>query len=663
MRAKWIWRKGEIEEDGYVRFDSRFFYRAGAGAALHISADTKYAVYVNGGLAAFGQYPDYPWYKVYDRIDLSPFAEEGENALRIVVYYCGNGGFSTNYDGGPGVWFEVKDGRGELLTCSGEDCLSAPCTRYIGGKKEKITAQLGYRIAYDARGEEEAGGMPSAAVEKQGPHCPRPIENLVVSCPKRGELVKTCGFVYRGGESEGQKQNEAIFCGGGAPSDGQYFLFDLREEEAGLLQLSAVCEEETKLVFGYGEHIADGRVRTAMGGRDFTFTYYAKKGEQSYVCPFMRFAARYIQVFAETKKGVKLQVSLVPVSYPVSVAPFQAGDGLRQRIYDVCVRTLRLCMHDHFEDCPWREQALYALDSRNQMLCGYHAFGKEYFAFARANLKLMGESGKSGLLPITFPGQTGLYIPSFSLYYILAMREYAARSGDRTLLEEYYGRMKGLLSLFAERMEGGLVPVFYGDRSFWNFYEWADGLAGEAFAPTSKRFDLPLNALFSLSLQNMRDICAFLGKGEEEREYASLSAAVNRAVNARFYEEEKGLYRTFEGGRHYSETANAFAVLCGAAEGARAERICRALAAAENGMVGATLSMAGFVYDALLLTDKGAYAPWVLADIGQKYGYMLRQGATSFWETIKGEADFGGAGSLCHGWSAMPVYYYHILRD
>ena len=35
------------------------------------------------------------------------------------------------------------------------------------------------------------------------------------------------------------------------------------------------------------------------------------------------------------------------------------------------------------------------------------------------------------------------------------------------------------------------------------------------------------------------------------------------------------------------------------------------------------------------------------------------------WETILGDADFDNAGSLCHGWSAMPVYYYNkiLKRD
>ena len=40
---------------------------------------------------------------------------------------------------------------------------------------------------------------------------------------------------------------------------------------------------------------------------------------------------------------------------------------------------------------------------------------------------------------------------------------------------------------------------------------------------------------------------------------------------------------------------------------------------------------------------------------------MLEAGATTFWETEKGESDFDNAGSLCHGWSAMPVHYYHRL--
>ena len=71
--------------------------------------------------------------------------------------------------------------------------------------------------------------------------------------------------------------------------------------------------------------------------------------------------------------------------------------------------------------------------------------------------------------------------------------------------------------------------------------------------------------------------------------------------------------------------------------------------------------MKAFIYDALLKADKN-YKGYILNDIDNNYKYMLDNNATTFWETIKGEADFDGAGSLCHGWTAMPVYYYNILR-
>lgn len=40
---------------------------------------------------------------------------------------------------------------------------------------------------------------------------------------------------------------------------------------------------------------------------------------------------------------------------------------------------------------------------------------------------------------------------------------------------------------------------------------------------------------------------------------------------------------------------------------------------------------------------------------------MLDAGCDTVWETAKGAEDFDGAGSLCHGWNAIPVYIYHRL--
>ena len=53
---------------------------------------------------------------------------------------------------------------------------------------------------------------------------------------------------------------------------------------------------------------------------------------------------------------------------------------------------------------------------------------------------------------------------------------------------------------------------------------------------------------------------------------------------------------------------------------------------------------------------------WILKEIQADYSFMLSSGATSVWETIEGAVAFDNAGSLCHGWSAVPTYVYHKLN-
>ena len=71
--------------------------------------------------------------------------------------------------------------------------------------------------------------------------------------------------------------------------------------------------------------------------------------------------------------------------------------------------------------------------------------------------------------------------------------------------------------------------------------------------------------------------------------------------------------------------------------------------------------MKPFIYDALL-TVGDKYKQFIIDDIKCVYKKMLDYGATSFWETELGWEDFHFAGSLCHGWAAMPIYYYTLLN-
>ena len=78
-------------------------------------------------------------------------------------------------------------------------------------------------------------------------------------------------------------------------------------------------------------------------------------------------------------------------------------------------------------------------------------------------------------------------------------------------------------------------------------------------------------------------------------------------------------------------------------------------------VIPASLSMQCFFYDALIKADKEAYREFILEDIRRVYRPMVEAGVGTVWETELGWHDFADAGSLCHGWSAMPVYYYSVL--
>ena len=197
--------------------------------------------------------------------------------------------------------------------------------------------------------------------------------------------------------------------------------------------------------------------------------------------------------------------------------------------------------------------------------------------------------------------------------------------------------------------------------------------------------DLLLNCLFLRALDTMTKLAQMTGLPFR---LTDMAQPLRQRIHQVFHRED-GLYNTDVNGTHICELGCALAVLTGVADEADSRAICRMLTDTEENtkiskipidlevlsrvsdrndpsgdtvsVVPVSLSMSCFVYDALLQTDPDQYRNFVLDDIDRRYGIMLDAGATTFWETLGGWKTFGNAGSLCHGWSAMPIYYYHKL--
>ena len=626
MGAKWIWENATPQNDEYGDFRTVFSVREGAKVILRISADSNYAAYINGKLAAFGQFADFPHCKVYDEVDVSEFCCAWSNTLSVFVWYYGNPSL-VYYPGQAGVWFEVES-DGVLTAVSGEDTLCRADIHYIPHRAKKITGQLGFSFCYDASADADVPLHPAILTGYEAELHPRPNDKLILEEMRVGRRIGGDGVTH--------------------------FLLDVGCEEVGFFSIMLRSEEKQTITVTWGEHIEDGGVRRIIGPRDFSLEYITAPGENVYMNPFRRLGCRYLEIFAE--KPIQLhKAGIVPTVYPLREIPFNAGSPLRQAIYDVCVRTLRLCMHEHYEDCPWREQALYAMDSRNQIISGYYAFGE--YRFPRACLWLMAQDRRDdGLLAITVPSGVDLTIPSFSLHYFIEVLEYTKYSGDLSLAREIWPKLTSVLNVFTSRMQEGLIPTFT-EKEHWNFYEWTDGLSGQLRIIEDARFDLLLNCLAVRAIDAMAELAKLCGLPFD----GAAAKEIRAAVRHRFFLPEEGVFIDFEDGHHISELGNSLAILAGIAAGEDAAALAAKLAAQSIGAVQTSLSMRCFLYDALLMADHDRYAPWILADIEAIYKPMLDAGATSVWEHGTSSEKSGPASSLCHGWSAMPMYYYHIL--
>ena len=666
----WIRADIPIIENEYQEFLQEFDAKGGKGR-LRISSETDYCVFLNGKMIGYGQYHDLRSFKVYDEYVVP--LKDGQNILAVLAYFAHIP--TANYvEKGLGLLFSVEGEEG-ILCESNRNTLSRPSRMYKSGADVPlITGQLGYSYCCDLGKADDwiwgkgDGFLLSQEICEKGKLYPRPVRKLK-ECRNVARAIRTGSWVFCGGETIAEqmqlaeiKEQEVDFTlpnRNGFVLEGEriYLLVDLGEEKTGILSFDIEVPVVGNLYVAYGEHIADGRVRSYISGRNFSFVCKLKAGRNRFMGPFRRLGTRYISFFLDISSAIVYDFNLISTDYPVKIKKRIFAQERLQQIYDTCLRTLQVCMHEHYEDTPWREQALYAMDSRNQMLCGYFAF--EGYAFARASLHLLSESlREDGFFTLTSPKTTALNeltIPCFSLIQFCAMEEYARYSGDITLFLQHADKYRCVMQSFlSRREENGLLKAIKG-KYHWNFYEWSEGLEGNFLCEAESRYEAPLNAFMILAL---RSYIALLCRADQyDGEY---DVHLRRFVSAfdAFYDREKRCWADFmsDSGAlsHYSELTNSLAVLA-VGEGEQSTHAAELLSR-PSFLSRITLSHSIFKFEALLCADKKRYAESVLDEIRCVWGKMLDEGATTFYEEAAGEKAFNRAGSLSHGWSAVPVY-------
>lgn len=395
------------------------------------------------------------------------------------------------------------------------------------------------------------------------------------------------------------------------------------------------------------------------------FRYTARPGYQRFE-KFNWAAIRAMEVVVRrAPHGVRLRVSAVATHFNATPGGrFECSDPLLNRLWEVGRHTVLQCMHDGWVDCPGREARQWIGDGVVQFDVAALAFGPSVYPLHRQFLIQGAECQRpDGLLRMFAPGDIApdaLVIPDFSLLWILSAERYFRQSGDLATVERILPEVERALGWFARHADAN--GLLY-DVPHWHFIEWAHLGREGASAPINALHAGALAAAARLAAAGLRPRLA-----ECWREAAALIAASLEG----HWDDARGAYidsvsRTGARGARMSQHANALMLLFDLAAPQRRERILATITHASRlkltaappivpegepfderrDVVRANSYFAHFVYDGI--AHAGGFA-WVLDDIRRCYGPMLETGTDTLWES------FSPSASLCHGFSASPVY-------
>jgi hypothetical protein len=166
-----------------------------------------------------------------------------------------------------------------------------------------------------------------------------------------------------------------------------------------------------------------------------------------------------------------------------------------------------------------------------------------------------------------------------------------------------------------------------------------------------------------LAVQALRDaaeLAALLGRSDLEQAWIQLAECLKQAINAALWNDEKNAYTdcSREGlqSKVYSQQTQTAAYISGVAEGERAQRCRQIIFNPPDDFVKAGSPF--FEFFLLEAYQDEQRVLEFLETIRKDWGFMIDQGATTFWEmwSVQGE-DGRLTRSHCHGWSAAPTYF------
>lgn len=421
------------------------------------------------------------------------------------------------------------------------------------------------------------------------------------------------------------------------------FVVDFGKETFGFIKLHGL-KGKGKLSLYYGESKEEALSTSHCETLDLLDVNVAGK-----IDSIMSLSKAFRYVNCQFDNGISLDsVSMLYEYSPVAErGSFSSSDAELNKIYDVAKYTFQLNTREFFIDGIKRDRWVWSGDAYQSYLMNYYSF----FDAPTVKRTLLAQRGKD---PVTAHVNT---IMDYSFYWFLGIYDYYKYTGDEKFVTEIYPRMKSLMDYINGRKnKNGLLEWMPGD---WIFIDWADKLSKEGEVSFEQ-------LLYCRSLETMA-LCAKMANDTDAADNYSKQAAVLKAKIFELYwdKDKTALVHSRINGNpteNVTRYANMFGIFFDyfTPEQKLAVKTNVLLNDKINKIT--TPYMRFYELEALCAMGEQNY---VLKEMKNYWGGMLKLGATSFWEEYnpaKKDTEhlamygrpFGK--SLCHAWGASPIY-------
>ena len=376
-------------------------------------------------------------------------------------------------------------------------------------------------------------------------------------------------------------------------------------------------------------------------------------------------AGRYVEIVVETADEPLTLAGLAFVEnrYPYEDASeFASSDPRLAQVKRLGFRTLQMCAHETTMDCPFYEQLQYVGDTRLQCLVAYVTGDDDRLA-RQALLAFDRSRDPDGLTRSRYPSRIRQTIPTFSLWWVAMVHDFALWRGDLAFVRGLMPGVRAVLDAYRRNVDAeGVYHALEG----WNFTDWVP--AWKDGTPAGGHWGV--SGILNLHLALVARMAAELEEWMHEPELAArnrkLHGRVLAAAEARFWDAKRGLYADDLEHAHWSEHAQCLALLAGARHGEAAARVLAEASPSPEGegrvgvsdashpatpqnsaLAQTTVYFSHYLFEAM---GKIGRTDVVLDRMGLWYG-LLDQGLKTVVEMPEPTR------SDCHAWGAHPIFH------